>query len=158
MKKTTIISLILLVLISILIVPKELQNDTFYLIKVGESIVNNGLDFIDHFSIHNLNYLYPHLLFSLITYFSYNILSYKGLYILTIIFTIILSFTLFFVNCKNSKNKIISLAISILTIVFLSGFITLRSQIFSYTIFILEYYFLNKLLETNNRKYYYLYY
>lgn len=154
MKKTTIISLILLVLISILIVPKELQNDTFYLIKAGESIINNGLDFIDHFSIHNLNYLYPHLLFSLITYFSFNILSYKGLYILTIIFTIILSFTLFFVNCKNSKNKIISLAISILTIIFLSDFITLRSQIFSYTIFILEYYFLNKLLETNKRKYY----
>lgn len=154
MKKLTIISLFLLILISILIVPKELQNDTFYLIKAGESIINNGLDFTDHFSIHNLNYLYPHLLFSLITYFSFNILSYKGLYILTIIFTILLSFTLFFVNCKNSKNKLISLAISILTIIFLSDFITLRSQIFSYTIFILEYYFLNKLLETNKFKYY----
>ena len=154
MKKITIISLILLALISILIVPKELQNDTFYLIKAGESIINTGLDFIDHFSIHNLNYLYPHLLFSLITYFSYTILSYKGLYILTIVFTIILSFTLFFVNRKNSKNKLISLAISILTIIFLSDFITLRSQIFSYTIFILEYYFFNKLLETNKRKYY----
>ena len=154
MKKITIIALILLALISILIVPKELQNDTFYLIKAGESIINTGLDFIDHFSIHNLNYLYPHLLFSLITYFSYTILSYKGLYILTIVFTIILSFTLFFVNRKNSKNKLISLAISIITIIFLSSFITLRSQIFSYTIFILEYYFLNRLLETNKYKYY----
>lgn len=155
MKKITIISLFLLILISILIVPKELQNDTFYLIKVGEEIINNGLNFVDHFSIHNLNYLYPHFLFCLITYFSFKILSYEGLYILTIFFTIILSFSLFFVNCKNSKNKLISLMFSLLTIIFLSDFITLRSQIFSYTIFILEYYFLNKLLETKSFKYYF---
>ena len=154
MKKITFVSLIFLILISILIVPKEFQNDTFYLIKAGESIINNGLDFVDHFSIHELNYLYPHLLFSIITYISFKFLSYKGIYILTIIFTIILSFSIYFINNKNSKNKIITFAMSILTIIFISDFITLRSQIFSYTIFILEYYSLNKLLRTNNLRYY----
>ena len=152
-KKIIPFAIFLIILLSILIIPKEFQNDTFYLIKVGESIMEHGLDFKDHFSFHNLDYLYPHWLFSLIVYLVYNISSFTGLYILTIIFTIVLGASLYFVNIKNSKSNIISICMVLLTLVFLFGFLTLRSQILSYTIFILEYYFLNKLLKTNNNKY-----
>ena len=153
MKKIHIISIIFLLISAFFIVPKEFQNDTFYLIKVGQSLVVNGIDFIDHFSIHNLNYLYPHMFFSIIVYFIYNYFSYTGLYILTIFFTFLLSIIIYFVNIKNTRNNVFSLIIALFTMIFLSGFITLRSQILSYSIFILEYYFLNKLVSTNNRKY-----
>jgi len=152
-KKIIPFAIFLIILLSILIIPKEFQNDTFYLIKVGESIMEHGLDFKDHFSFHNLDYLYPHWLFSLIVYLVYNISSFTGLHILTIVFTVILGVSLYFVNIKNSKSNIISICMVLLTLVFLFGFLTLRSQILSYTIFILEYYFLNKLLKTNNNKY-----
>ena len=56
-----------------MIVPKQLQNDTFYLIKSGESLIKNGLDFMDHFSFHELTYLYPHLIFCIIAFFSYKL-------------------------------------------------------------------------------------
>ena len=152
-KKITLISIISIIILTILYVTKTFQNDTFYLVKVGESIVKNGIDFKDHFSFHNLPYLYPHILFSVIVYMFYNLFSNTGLYILTIIFSLILSFVMYYVNIKNSKNKIIPLIATLLFIVYMASFITLRAQIVSYTIFILEYYFLNKLIETNKNRY-----
>jgi hypothetical protein len=48
-------------------VPKTFQNDTFYVIALGEQILNNGLDRIDHFSWHDtLEYRYPHWLFDVV--------------------------------------------------------------------------------------------
>jgi len=152
-KKITIISIILITILTILYVKQELQNDTFYLVKVGESILNNGVDFKDHFSFHNLPYLYPHLLFSIIVYLVYSLFSLEGLYILTIIFSLILSFIMYYVNIKTSKNKIVPLITTMLFIIYMASFITLRAQIVSYSIFILEYYFLNKLIDTNKNKY-----
>lgn len=151
--KITIISIILIALLTIIYVTKTFQNDTFYLIKVGEQIVKNGIDFKDHFSFHNLPYLYPHILFSVVVYIFYNLFANHGLYILTIIFSLILSFIMYYVNIKNSKNKIIPLITTLLFVIYMVSFITLRAQIASYSIFILEYYFLNKLLKTNKNRY-----
>ena len=40
------------------LVRKTFQNDTFYTIKIGELIFNNGIDMMDHFSFHtNLAYI-----------------------------------------------------------------------------------------------------
>ena len=151
--KKNILSLILIVIVCILIVPKELQNDTFYLIKIGESLCKNGISQIDPFSFHNLTYLYPHLILCYLAYFAYSSLSFFGIYLLTIVFTIILGITLFIINNKITKNNLLSLIFTIITIILLKNFITLRGQIVSYTIFILEYYFLDKLNITNNKRY-----
>ena len=72
---------------------------------------------------------------------------------MTIIFTIILGLCIYFVNIKNSKNNIISLGTTILFLLLILGFLTLRAQIISYSIFVLEYYFLNKLIKTDKNKY-----
>ena len=107
--KKNILSLILIVIVCILIVPKELQNDTFYLIKIGESLCKNGISQIDPFSFHNLTYLYPHLILCYLAYFAYSSLSFFGIYLLTIVFTIILGITLFIINNKITKNNLLSL-------------------------------------------------
>ena len=152
-KKIKIASIILIIIISILSVSKEFQNDTFYLIKVGETILTKGIDFKDHFSFHNLPYQYPHILFSIIVYIFYDLFSLTGLYILTIIFTIILAISMYYINIKNSKNQIMTTAFTLIFIIAINGFLTLRAQIVSYIIFIFEYYFLNKLITRNKIKY-----
>ena len=36
--------------LAIILTTRELQNDTFYTIKVGQTIFNNGIDMKEHFS------------------------------------------------------------------------------------------------------------
>ena len=59
--------------LAIILTTRELQNDTFYTIKVGQTIFNNGIDMKEHFSfIPNLAYTYPHWLYDLAIYFIYH--------------------------------------------------------------------------------------
>ena len=63
-KKYTLIAFYILAifcisLFSIAIVPKTLQNDTFYTVKIGQLIRQNGIDYKDHFFLfYNLLYMY----------------------------------------------------------------------------------------------------
>ena len=62
------------------------ENDTFYTIKVGESILKHGLDMVDHFSwIPNLSYTYPHWLFDVPIYLVHNAFGNLGIHIFVII-------------------------------------------------------------------------
>ena len=62
--KFTIIAVVLIAIFCIAITPVTLQNDTYYTIKIGEHIQNNGIDMKDPFSWHeDLNYTYPHWLY-----------------------------------------------------------------------------------------------
>ena len=64
------------------ITPRSFQNDTFYTIAVGESIREYGIDGIDHFSMHDLPYTYPHWLYDVIMSLIYDFLGgFTGLYI-----------------------------------------------------------------------------
>lgn len=153
-KKFLFLGIIVMILVGIAITPKEFQNDLFYTIKVGEVITKNGIDFIDHFSWHsNLPYTYPHYLFDLLVYIVYNSFNYKGLYILEILLTSLLGITIFTINKKQTKNNVIPLILSILTMFFMKPFITLRAQIVTFTIFALTYYYLEQIYYTKNKKY-----
>ena len=47
--KFTILAVILIAIFCIAITPITLQNDTYYTIKIGEHIVNDGIDMKDPF-------------------------------------------------------------------------------------------------------------
>lgn len=66
---------ICIIIIAIAISPKSLQNDTFYNIKCGEYILQNGISNLtqDPFSWHNLPYTWPHWLYDIFTYIVYHI-------------------------------------------------------------------------------------
>ena len=88
-------AIICIFLFAVAIVPKELQNDTFYTIKLGELILENGIDMQEHFAWHEgLPYTYPHWLYDIIMYLIFMVGGFNGLYISTIIFTIILGVTM----------------------------------------------------------------
>ena len=82
--KFQIIAIIGIIIFSIAISPVSLQNDTFYTIKIGEYILQNGIDMKDPFSWHeNLNYTYPHWAYDVFTYIIYNVFGLSGIYIVT---------------------------------------------------------------------------
>ena len=70
-----ILAIICIIIFCFALTPKVLQNDTFYTIRIGESIVNNGIDMQDHFSWHkDLPYTYPHWAYDTGIYLIYHLL------------------------------------------------------------------------------------
>ncbi len=77
-KKTKIgfnvVAIVCILIFSAVLAPITLQNDTFYTIKIGEHILESGIDMAkDPFSFHNIPYTYPHWLYDVAIYFIYSI-------------------------------------------------------------------------------------
>ena len=153
MKKFRILVISIIIILCIVFTKKVFQNDTFYTIKLGELILNNGIDMLDHFSIHTLAYTYPHWLYDVFIYIIYHFFSFTGLYILTIILFIILMLTVYFTNLKLYKKELSVAFISILSIMVMSNYATARAQLVSYILFVLEFFFIERFLQTKEKKY-----
>ena len=150
----TIVAIILIAILCVCITPVTFQNDTYYTIKIGEFIKNNGIDMMDHFSWHeNLSYTYPHWLYDLCTYLIYSLSGFKGIYIITCILSAILGISIFLVNSKLTKNKSISFLVTIGAIYVLQDYIAARAQLVTFVLFIWEIYCIEKFIE--NRKIWY---
>lgn len=143
----------MIILICIAFTTKTLQNDTFYSIKVGESILKNGIDMKDHFSWHNLPYTYPHWLYDIGIYKIYDLGGWNAIYLSTIIIFIIIGITFYCINLAEHKSYFISLLFSILSIIMLARFITARAQLITYLLFLIEIYLIEKLTKTGHKRY-----
>ena len=101
-----ILAVISFLVVSYLLSQKTFQNDTYYTIKVGESIFKRGIDMKDHFSfITNLIYTYPHWLYDSFIYLMYSIGGFKAIYLSTIALGFILLMTIYFCSIKLGNNK-----------------------------------------------------
>lgn len=158
MKKQTLFEIMAIILIAIFcisITPKNLENDTFYTIKIGEHILECGkIDMIDPFSWHeDLEYSYPHWLYDITIYWIYNLGGMTGIYISTCIFSIILGITLYKVGSKLVKNKVVTFVITIGAIYMLRSYITARAQLVTFILFALQIFFMEKLINTSKKRY-----
>ena len=153
MKKFNILIIIIVIFLCYMLTPIVFQNDTFYTIKIGELILNNGIDMLDHFSIHNIAYTYPHWLYDVFIYIIYHFFSFTGIYISTIILFIGLMLSIYYTNTKLNKHKIIIAFITILSILPLTKYATARAQLVSYILFVWEYFFIEKFFQTKSKKY-----
>ena len=150
----TIVTIILIAIFCVCITPRTLQNDTFYSIKIGELIKNNGIDMMDHFSWHeNLSYTYPHWLYDFLTYFIYLIAGFKSIYIVTCILSALLGISVFFVNSKTTKSKPISFIITIGVMYALKPYIAARAQLVTFILFIWELYCIERFIENKKIRY-----
>lgn len=146
-----ILAIICIILFCIAISPVTMQNDTYYTVKIGETIVQNGIDGMDHFSWHeNLNYEYPHWLYDVIMYFIYNMGGWTGIYISTLVFTSILGIILYITNKKICKNQIVPFVLTIASIFLIKSYIAARAQLVTFILFVLEVFFIEKFIK--NRK------
>ena len=143
-----LIAIIFIAFICIWLTPITFQNDTYYTIKIGELIRSSGIDMMDHFSWHeNLAYTYPHWLYDLGTYFAYSIGEFYGVYLLTMILSVVLGVSIFLVNSKLTKNNVIPFIVTLLALYMLRGYITARAQLATFILFIWEIFFIEKFLE-----------
>ena len=152
--KFIILAIICICIFSVAIVPKGLQNDTFYTIKLGELILENGIDMQEHFAWHEgLPYTYPHWLYDVIIYLIYSISGFYGMYISTIIFTAILGITLFLTNAKLTKSTVIPFFVTILVLYMGKAYFAARAQLLTFILFILTIYYIERFLETKKKRY-----
>ena len=152
--KFTIMAVVLIAIFCIAITPVTLQNDTFYTIKIGEHIVESGIDMKDPFSWHEgLSYTYPHWLYDLLTYLIYNSFGMTGIYVVTCILSVILGLSVYRVNRKLCKNQIVSFLITIGVMYLIRGYITARAQLVTFILFVWTIYLIEKFLETKKKRY-----
>ena len=150
----TIMAIVLIAIFCFSISPVTLQNDTFYTIKIGEHIIQNGIDMKDPFSWHeNLRYTYPHWLYDVGIYLIYNIGGQVGIYISTIVLSIILGITMYLVNTKFTKNKLTSFILTIGAMYLLRNYMAARAQLVTFILFLLTVYFIEMFLETKKKRY-----
>lgn len=152
--KFTIMAVILIAIFCVALSPVTLQNDTYYTIKIGEHIANDGIDMQDPFSWHeNLSYTYPHWLYDLLTYLIYNSFGMTGIYITTCILSIVLGLSVYKINRKLCNNQLFSFFITIGVMYLIRGYIAARAQLVTFILFIWTIYFIEQFLETKKKRY-----
>ena len=89
-------------------------------------------------------------------YLLYSSFGFKGIYILTLIISSLISIVVFSTLLKEKNELILSFIMSLISIYLSSVVFAARNQIFSFLIFVLEIYSLNGLLERGKKKYFYI--
>ena len=153
-----VIAIICIAIFSMAISPKALQNDTFYTITIGEYIYNNGISNLteDIYSIHDLPYTYPHWLYDLGLFLVYNKWGHPGIYVSTMILTAILGISVYGLCNKKSKNKVVSLLVTLGALYVVKGFIAARAQLVTFILFVWTVLAIEKFLETKKFRYAFL--
>ena len=152
--KFHILAIVCIIIFGIAVTPVTLQNDTFYTIKIGEHIMQNGIDMQDPFSWHeDLPYTYPHWLYDVGTYIVYNFSGMTGIYVATAILSCILGLVIYGTSCKITKNRLVSFVMAILALFGLRSFIAARAQLVTFILFVLEVYCIEMFLEKKKIRY-----
>lgn len=160
--KFNVLATIAIIIFCFAICPKTLQNDTFYTIRIGELILNNGIDMQDHFSWHeNLPYTYPHWAYDTGIYLIYHLGEITGIpdggmlfiYLSTIILASILGILIYCINNKLTKNKLVSFFIAMFAMYLLKDFIAARAQLVTFILFALTILFIENFLASKKKWY-----
>lgn len=160
--KFHILAIVCIVLFCVAISPVTLQNDTFYTIKIGEHIMQNGIDLQDPFSWHeDLPYTYPHWAYDTGIYLIYHLgemlpIADGGMlfiYLSTVILCCLLGILLYITIHKTSKNVLFSFFLSLLAIYLLKDFIAARAQLLTFNLFLLTILCIENFLETKKKRY-----
>lgn len=158
MKKDRIIHVIFSIVIIIFvmsIVHKAFQNDTFFTIALGEKILNGGLNTEEKLVWHQgLEFTNPRWLFDFIIANIYNILGFAGIYGFVILLAVIQGLIYYYILNKITGKKVLSLLFTLITMYFNSNEFAARSQIVSFTLFLLEFFAIEELLKTNKKRYF----
>ncbi len=148
------IAVILIIIFCFALTPVTLQNDTYYTIKIGEYIMENGITGIDPFSWHDgLSYTFPHWAYDVLMYKIYDIGGFNLIYFSTVFFSCILGVCIYMVNVKLNKNKFISFVVTLGAMYFLRDYIAARAQLITFILFILEIYFIERFLQSRKKRY-----
>ena len=131
-----------------------MQNDTYYTIKIGEHILSTkAVDMQDPFSWHELPYTYPHWAYDVMIYLIYSMGGMQGIFVSTIIFACILGIVMYCTNYKISKNKVVSLIITVGAMFLIKDYIAARAQLVTFILLELTILLIEKFLEKRKIRY-----
>ena len=135
-----VVIVLLIVIFTISIVPKDFQNDTFYTIAVGKHIVKNGISDIEPFAWHEgLEYQTPHWFFDYLNALIYNVFELEGLYVFICALSVIFMLVIYFNMVSKGINWGVAYIATMITAYLLSNSLfTDRAQILSYLLFFIE--------------------
>lgn len=149
-----IICVILIIFFSMSEVSKMFENDTYFSIAVGNKILDIGFYTQEDFTfVEGLEYENVRWIFDIVMANIYNHFGYLGIYIFVMITTAAIALSLYYVLLKQKGDKIISLLLVLATVYCAHDVFAPRAQIFSFLIFIWEYYFIQRLLDTKQKRY-----
>lgn len=150
-----IITFFIIIFCTCIVAPKTLQNDTFYTVKVGEYIAQNGIGNLnqDPFSWIELPYTFPHWLYDLGMYEIHQLGGWTAIYLSTIILTYILGISIYFTSNKISKNAPISAIITFVAMYLIRPYVAARAQLVTFSLMILSIYLIEKYLEKAKKRY-----
>ena len=152
--KFNILAILAIIIFCVAISPISLQNDTFYTVKIGEHIMQNGIDMQDPFSWHEgLAYTYPHWLYDVIMYLIYSLGGWMGIYISTAVLSCILGITLYVTNVKLNKNHLVSFLLTMGVMYLMRSYIAARAQLVTFILFALTLFWIEKFLQTRKLPY-----
>ncbi len=160
--KFHILAIVCIVLFCVALSPITLQNDTFYTIKIGEHILEKGIDFQDPFSWHeNLPYTYPHWAYDTGIYLIYHLgemtpIADGGMffiYLSTVILACLLGILLYVTIYKISKNPLLSFFLAMIAMYLLKDFIAARAQLVTFNLFLLAILCIENFLQTKKKRY-----
>lgn len=150
-----IITFFIIIFCTGIVAPKTLQNDTFYTVKVGEYIAQNGIGNLnqDPFSWIELPYTFPHWLYDLGMYEIHHLGGWTAIYLSTIILTSILGVSIYFTSNKISKNAPLSAIITFIAMYLMRPYVAARAQLVTFSLMILSIYLIEKYLEKTKKRY-----
>ena len=130
------------------------NEDIWYMMKYGEYILKKGFIHTDVLSMHsNFHIVIQQSFTNIIYYIIYKFLGSYGIFLFLELIIILYLYLLYKLCMKMCNNKLISVILSIITVVFLqSNFITPRSQIFTYLFVIILLYIMESFYKNNNTK------
>ena len=137
----------------------KLNNDFWFLIKTGETILKEGFINIETFTIHSgLTFIPQQWLTDIIFYFIYSNLGIRGMYFLVLSCGFIIAFLLFkmcLLVANDRKKAVFNTIISIIFLLLWSDVLTTRPQLFDAISFTLELFLLESFIKKNKTKYLY---
>lgn len=147
--------IILIIIFTISIVPKEFQNDTFFTIAVGNEILENGVQSEEKLVWHEgLEFTNSRWLFDTLITLIYNNFGFDGIYCFVIVLAVIQMLLYYFVLNKMIKNEFLSFLFTLCTAHFIAYEFAARAQIISFLLFLIEFYAVEQLVKTNKNLYF----
>lgn len=130
------------------------ERDIWFILSYGKYILKNGLPHHDILSMHsNFTLVVQQWLSDIIYYLSYKLLGGVGIYILVFILNALVLYFLYKLCMVISNKKVFSSVISssIIDILLMTYFVTPRPQMFTFIIFIILLYILEKYLKKESK-------
>lgn len=153
-KIVKIINVILIIAFVVMLCPKSMQNDTFWSIKIGQELVEERIKSVDTWSIHSgLKYVAHHFLTDVVIYFAYNIGEFFALYILEIVLSLVIAALFYIANKQLTNNSKISYMFLYIQMWLIRPYISVRAQMFSTIIFLIQFILLEKMYKEYKHRY-----